>query len=111
MINETINKITNLRIKSGISARKLSLSLGRSDNYITLLENKKTFLPPLETLLEIIALCGSTPQEFFADPNILAFYSDKDTIELIKNNKDLLELWKTATPEKKAAAIAVLKIK
>ena len=111
-IDETINKITALRMKCGLSARKLSLLLNnRSDNYITLLENKRSFLPPLETLLEIIDICKSTPQEFFGDTNVLAFYSDKETIELLNNSKDLLELWKTASPEKKAAAIAVLKLK
>ena len=83
----------------------------RSENYITLLENKKAFLPPLETLFEIITICGSTPQEFFADPNVIAYYADKDTIELLNNNKDLIELWKTASPERRAAALSVLKLK
>ena len=112
IIEQTISKITELRMKCGLSARKLSLSLyNRSDNYITLLENKRSFLPPLETLLEIIYVCESTPQEFFANPNVLAFYSDQDTIQLLKSNKELIDLWKTATPDKKAAALAVLKIK
>jgi len=83
----------------------------RSENYITLLENKRSFLPPLETLLEIITACGSTPQEFFADPNILAFHSDKDTIDFLNSNREILDLLKTASSDKKAAAIAVLKIK
>jgi len=111
-IEQTINKIIALRIRCGISARKLSMTLNnRSENYITLLENKKTFLPPLETLLEIITICGCSPQEFFADPNILAYYTDKDTIDLLNNNKELLDLLKTATPEKRATALAVLKLK
>jgi len=110
MIKETIDKITALRMRCGLSARKLSLSLNKSDNYITLLENRRSFLPPLETLFEIIYLCESTPQEFFADPNIVAFYSDKDMVEFLNGNKELLNLWKDASPEKKAAAISVLKL-
>lgn|GEM_PF-2460009 len=111
-IEQTVDKITALRTRCGLSARKLSMSLNdRSENYITLLENKKSFLPPLETLLEIITICGSTPQEFFADPNILAYYTDKDTIDLLNDNKEMLDLWKTATPEKRATALAVLKLK
>ena len=112
IIDDTISKITAIRMRCGLSARKLSMSLNnRSENYITLLENKRSFLPPLETLLEIITTCGSTPQEFFADPNVLAFYADQDTINLLNNNKELLDLLKKATPEKKATALAVLKLK
>ena len=102
-ITQTIEKITALRMRCGMSARKLSMALNnRSENYITLLENKKSFLPPLETLLEIITICGSTPQEFFADPNVLAFYGDKDTIKMLNENKEIIGLLKNASDEKKA---------
>ena len=111
-IEQIINKITSLRVRCGISARKLSMLLKeRSENYITLLENKKSFLPPLETLFEIIAICGSTPQEFFADPNVVAFYGDKETIDFLNENKELVDLWKNATLEKRATALSVLKLK
>ena len=44
------NRITQLRMQRGVSARDMSLSIGQNESYINQIENKKT-LPSLQGLL------------------------------------------------------------
>lgn len=71
----TQNRITQLRIQKGVSARDMSLSLGQSSNYINQIENGKA-LPSLSALFYICEYFQITPQQFFdegnADPNKLS---------------------------------------
>lgn len=62
---EIINRIGYIRTRAKLSARALSIAIGKNPSYIHLLENKRNFEPSLSTLLEIIEVCGSTPEEFF----------------------------------------------
>lgn len=64
----TQKRITELRIKMGISAREMSLSLGQNVSYINKIENGKA-LPSLEMLFYICDYFGITPQEFFDEGN------------------------------------------
>jgi transcriptional regulator with XRE-family HTH domain len=78
-----IDMIIELRTKAGLSARKLSTMLNnRSENYITLLETRRTFLPPLETLFEILHCCKSSPKEFFAGSAVTAYFSKFNRVTL-----------------------------
>lgn len=60
----TQNRITQLRMQKGVSARDMSLSLGQNDSYINRIENKKS-LPSLTGLFYICEYLGITPKEFF----------------------------------------------
>jgi len=57
-------RLSKLRIKKGVSARDMSLSLGQSENYINTIENKKSF-PSMAIFFAICEYLGVTPQEFF----------------------------------------------
>ncbi len=64
----TRNRITQLRIRKGVSARDMSLSLGQNSNYINQIENRKA-LPSLPVLFYICEYFGITPQQFFDEGN------------------------------------------
>ena len=64
----TQNRITQLRMQKGVSARDMSLSLGQNDSYINRIENKKS-LPSLSGLFYICEYFGITPQQFFDEGN------------------------------------------
>jgi len=61
-------RITQLRIKKGVSARDMSLSLGQSESYINSIENKHS-LPSISVFLHICEYLGVTPMEFFDKEN------------------------------------------
>ena len=61
-------RIAQLRIKKGVSARDMSLSLGQANNYINNIENKKS-LPAMQSFFYICEYLGVTPKEFFDDEN------------------------------------------
>ena len=58
------NRMTELRLQKGVSARDMSLSLGQSESYINKIENKRT-LPSFTGFFYICEYFGITPQEFF----------------------------------------------
>ena len=64
----TQNRITQLRMQKGVSARDMSLSIGQNKSYINQIENKKT-LPSLPVLFYICEYFNITPQEFFDESN------------------------------------------
>jgi transcriptional regulator with XRE-family HTH domain len=79
-------RIAQLRIKKGVSARDMSLSLGQSESYINTIENKKS-LPSMTVFLYICEYFEITPMEFFDEGN-----SDPEKLkELIKDLKQLDE--------------------
>ena len=61
-------RIAQLRIKKGVSARDMSLSLGQANNYLNNIENKKS-LPAMQSFFYICEYLGVTPKEFFDDDN------------------------------------------
>jgi len=97
--NEILTRIGQIRNASNLSARKLSLEIDRNESYINGLESKKE-LPPIETLLKIIAACDSTPTEFF-------YYSIAD----YQQDKEIIELLKSTTPERKSVILQMIKVK
>ena len=64
----TQNRIVQLRMQKGVSARDMSLSLGQNDSYINRIENKKG-LPSLTGLFGICEYLGVSPMEFFDEGN------------------------------------------
>ena len=97
--DEVVERISVLRTKAGLSARDLSLKIGKNSAYISRLESKNdSFEPSVSALLEIIAACNSTESEFFYY-DIYAYAKDREIIDLLK----------TTTPIKKDAIINLLK--
>ena len=96
--NDIIAKISQLRTKAGLSARDLSLRIGKNSAYISRLESKNaSFEPSVSALLEIIEACGSTPLEFF--------YYNSYTYE---KDRQIINLLEKAKPEVKDAVIKIL---
>lgn len=59
-------RLTQLRMDKGVSARDMSLSLGQSESYINKIENRRT-MPSMAGFFYICEYFSLTPQEFF-DP-------------------------------------------
>lgn len=57
-------RLAELRMAKGVSARDMSLSIGQSAGYINNIENKKN-LPSMSAFFYICEYLGITPQEFF----------------------------------------------
>ena len=65
-IREIVDRIIYFRDIKSVSARELSLSVGKNENYINQLESL-SFIVPTDILLNIIDNLGITPEEFFAE--------------------------------------------
>ena len=60
------NRITQLRLKKGVSEYQMSYDLGHSRGYVYNISSGKS-LPPLKEFFEICRYFDITPQEFFDD--------------------------------------------
>jgi transcriptional regulator with XRE-family HTH domain len=88
-LNNLIERIGYIRNRACLSARKLSMEIGKNAGYIHMLETTKNFAPTFETLLDILDACNTTVEEFFYY-SIPAYQQDKQLIEklkLISNDK------------------------
>ena len=61
-------RLAKLRIEKGISAREMSLSLGKSENYINKIENGKAY-PAMPAFFDICEYLGQSQMEFFDEGN------------------------------------------
>lgn len=61
-----IERLGYFRARAKLSARELSQRLGFSIAYIAKFESGD-FSIPAEVLLDAITICGTTPEEFFAE--------------------------------------------
>lgn len=68
------DRISQLRIKKGVSEYKMSLDLGHSKSYVQSISSGKA-LPSFSEFLYICEYLGVTPKDFFdsevADPQLL----------------------------------------
>lgn len=90
-------RLADLRIKKGVSARDMSLSLGQSESYINKIENKRS-LPSMAGFFYICEYLDITPGEFFCvdDP------SPSQTKEITAQMRKL-------SPEKLGHLLAIIK--
>ena len=58
------NRITQLRIRKGVSEYQMSYDLGHSRGYVYNISSGKA-LPPMKEFLAICEYFGLTPQQFF----------------------------------------------
>ena len=82
-------RLAQLRNKKGVSARDMSLSLGQSENYINMIENKKSF-PSMAVFFYICNYLGITPQDFFEKENDNPVSVNKIMADLKKLDDDSL---------------------
>ena len=61
---EFIARLTQLRVKHGVSARDMSLSIGQNASYINNIENGKA-LPSMSIFLQICEYFEISPSDFF----------------------------------------------
>ena len=61
-------RLAKLRAQKNVSARKMSLFIGVSANYINKIENGKTF-PSMHAFFEICEYLEISPKDFFDDGN------------------------------------------
>ena len=61
---EFANRLTELRMNKGTSARDMSLSIGQSPGYINNIENGVNY-PSMAVFFYICDYLGITPKEFF----------------------------------------------
>lgn len=59
-----IKRLVNLRLRKGVSAREMSLSIGQSAGYINNIENGVNY-PSMATFFYICDYFCITPKEFF----------------------------------------------
>lgn len=79
-------RLAQLRIKKGVSARDMSLSLGQNPGYINNIENGKA-LPSMSLFFYICEYFDIEPKDFFDDTT----KNPKEFTEVINNLKQLDE--------------------
>ncbi len=91
-----VRRLAQLRVKKGVSARDMSLSIGQNPGYINTIENGKAF-PTMVNFFYICDFLGVTPQEFFDTgvPDPVAF-------------KKLSEQIKHLPPEQVSALLTIV---
>lgn len=97
-LEQIIERISQLRTREGLSARELSLRIGKNEAYINRLEYRKNFEPSISVISDITEACNSSMEEFF--------YYD---IEQYRIDKKIIEMLKNTPTNKKEAIIELLK--
>ena len=82
-LKEIIRRIGYFRNRANLSARALSLTIGKNSAYITKMEAGE-FEPSMKVVLDIIDTCNTTPEEFFYE-DIHSYKIDKENLNIIKN--------------------------
>lgn len=86
-IVEMIERIAYIRCRANLSARKLSILIGKNAGYIHSLETHKSFAPTFDTLADILEACNTSFVEFFYY-DIKEYAQDREIIEQLKKVKD-----------------------
>ncbi len=94
---EFINRIVQLRLSKGVSARDMSLSLGQSAGYINNIENGVNY-PSMSIFFYICDFFDITPKQFF----------DTESIDPLKE-RELISVAQGLTKEQLDSLIAFLK--
>lgn len=81
-LKSVIERIGYFRNKKNLSARELSLRIGKNDTYINILESRVINLPT-SVLLEIIEALEISPEEFFSS-NYTTYKLDNELSQLLK---------------------------
>ena len=79
-------RLIQLRLQKGVSARDMSLTLGQSESYINRIESKK-MLPSMSVFFYICEYFGITPKEFFSFDD----FADLELMEVSNKLRSLSE--------------------
>ncbi|HCT93046.1 MAG TPA: XRE family transcriptional regulator [Lachnospiraceae bacterium] len=90
------DRLIQLRMEKGVSARDMSLSLGQSETYINRIENRR-MLPSMTVFFYICEYLGITPGEFFMTDPVPS-----------KRSLDALKKLQTLDPTKYEHILAVI---
>lgn len=82
-LKEILRRVGYFRNRANLSARALSLTIGKNSAYITKMEAGE-FEPSMKTILDIIEACNITAEEFFYE-DLNTYKIDKENLSLIKN--------------------------
>ena len=82
-LKEIVRRVGYFRNRANLSARALSLTIGKNSAYITKMEAGE-FEPSMKIILDIIEACNTTPEEFFYE-DLNTYKIDKENLNLIKN--------------------------
>ncbi len=85
-LKDIIIRIKQAREKAHLSARELSLQIGKNSTYITKLEAGE-FNITMQTIIDIVNACGITLEEFFYR-NQLAYSKDKELLDFFNTLSD-----------------------
>jgi len=99
-LNTLIERISYIRTRANLSARKLSQQIGKTDGYIHHLEQSKKFAPTFETLCDILDVCNTSFEEFF--------YYD---MRQYAHDKQIMDLLRNTSAERKEVILSMLKVK
>ena len=95
--NALVNRVVQLRMEKGVSARDMSLSIGQGPAYINSIENKKT-LPSMRGFFYICEYLNMSPKDFF----------DFDSVDPEKLNEIIKDL-KCLNPKQLAIISGLVK--
>ena len=84
------NRLAQLRMQKGVSARSMSLSLGQSESYVNKIENRKA-LPSISGLYYICEYFGIHPKDFFDERYVSPQKGDELFNEIKKLNQEQIE--------------------
>lgn len=96
-LSEIINRVSRLRTRANLSARELSLRIGKNENYINRLEYRKDSETSISVFQDIAQACGSSLEELL--------YYDMDEY---KKDMQIIKDLKRCSPKKKQAIIDLL---
>ena len=77
------DRISAVRQRAGLSARALSLMIGRGDYHVSRLEKGK-LIPTIEDLERIAEACGSSLPEIFSE-NFESYNVDSEIIDILQS--------------------------
>ena len=80
---DIIERISIIRTRANLSARALSIRIGKNPAYINHLETGKHIEPSLSTLMDICEVCNVSMEEFFYE-NFEQYLLDKQTLAFLK---------------------------
>lgn len=89
-LKDILFRIGYFRNKSNLSARALSLEIGKNPAYITKLEAGE-YEPSMQVILDIIKACHITPEEFFYN-NYQSYSLDTHTLKIINGMSEKKKL-------------------
>ena len=82
-IKDVMTRLGKVRSEANLSAREVSLRIGKSGQYLSQIESGRITLS-VETLLDILKVCNCSEEKFFSE-NFESFNEDKQLKALLNS--------------------------